>query len=122
MRRRAVEVEVVLLDVLAVVALAVRESEETLLENRVLAVPQGQSKAEPLLVVGEPRQAVLAPAIRARPRLVMGEIVPGVAVLAVVLAHRAPLPLAEIGTPFPPLDPLLARLLEPPVLCRHGLG
>jgi hypothetical protein len=49
MGRRAVEVEVVLLDVLAVIALAVGEAEQALLEDRILAVPQGQGEAEPLL-------------------------------------------------------------------------
>jgi len=38
-RRRRVEVEVVLLHILAVVALAVGQSEEPLFENRILAVP-----------------------------------------------------------------------------------
>ena len=42
--RRAVEVEVVLLHVLAVVAFAVGQAEEPLLEDRILAVPQGQAK------------------------------------------------------------------------------
>ena len=44
--RRAVEVEVVLLDVLAVVAFAVREPEEPLLQDRIPAVPQGEGEAE----------------------------------------------------------------------------
>jgi hypothetical protein len=53
-RRRAIEVEVVLLHVLVVVALAVRQPEEALFENRVLAVPQGHRETEVLLVVGIP--------------------------------------------------------------------
>ena len=108
--RRAVEVEVVLLDVLAVVALAVGQAEQPLLEDRVLAVPEGQREAEPLLVVGDAGQAVLAPAIGARAGLVVGEVVPGVAALAVVLAHGAPLAFAEVG---PPLFPGDGSLLEP---------
>ena len=40
--RRAVEVEVVLLDVLAVVAFTVGQPEQPLLEDRILAVPQRQ--------------------------------------------------------------------------------
>ena len=43
-RRRAVEVEVVLLDVLAVVALGAGQAEEPLLEDRVAAVPQRSAK------------------------------------------------------------------------------
>ena len=52
MRRRRVEVEVIFLHVLAVVPLAVREAEQTLLEDGILTVPQGQRKAELLLVIG----------------------------------------------------------------------
>ena len=44
MRRRAVEVEVVFLHVLAVVALAVGQPEQALLEDRVVAVPQREGK------------------------------------------------------------------------------
>jgi len=39
MSRRAVEVEIVFLDVLAVIALAVGQAEQALLENGVVAVP-----------------------------------------------------------------------------------
>ncbi len=46
-RRRGVEVEVVLLDVLAVIALAAGEPEEPLLEDRIAPVPEGQREAEP---------------------------------------------------------------------------
>ena len=44
--------------------------------------------------------------------MVVGEIVPCVAVITVVLAHRAPLPLAQIGSPFLPPDPFLARFVQ----------
>ena len=61
---RAVEVEVVLLDVLAVVALGVGQAEQPLLQQRVTAVPQRQRKAQPLLVVADAGEAVLAPPVR----------------------------------------------------------
>ena len=79
MRRRAVEVEVVLLDILAVIAFAVGQSEQPFLENRVLAVPQGQGEAEPLLVVGDAGQTVFTPAIGSRAGLIVGEVIPGIA-------------------------------------------
>jgi len=50
----------ILLYVLAVIALAVGQAEQALLEDRVLAVPQGKGKAEPLVVVAEPGEAILA--------------------------------------------------------------
>ena len=34
--------------------------------------------------------------------MIVGKEIPGVAVLAVVLAHRPPLPLAQIGSPLLP--------------------
>ena len=63
-RGRAVEVEVVLLDVLAVVALAVGEAVEALLQDRVVLVPQCQRKAQPLPVVAQIRRAHLRPTCR----------------------------------------------------------
>ena len=113
---RAVDVEVVLLDVLAVVRLTVGEPEQALLQDGIPLVPQRQRQAQPLLVVREAREPVLAPPVGARAGLVMGEVVPGVAVVAVVLADRAPLPLAEVGSPLLPGDVRLARLVQPLLL------
>src|SRR4029077_19378725 len=94
-----VQVPPVLLDVLAVVALAVGQPEHPLLEDRVLAVPQRERQAQPLLIVGDARDSVLAPAVRPRTRLVVRKVVPRVAAGAVVLADRAPLTLGEIRPP-----------------------
>ena len=63
-----------------------------------------------LLGVAEPADSVLAPAIGTAARVIMGKVVPGVAIGAVVLAHRAPLALAHIGAPFAPGLPALVRL------------
>ena len=111
-RRRAVEVEVVLLHVFAVVRLAVGEPEQALLQDGIALVPQREGEAQPLLLVADAPQPVLAPAVSPRPGLVVRKIVPGVAVRAVVLAHGAPLPLAEIGTPFFPRDARFARFIQ----------
>ena len=119
-RRRAIEVEVVLLDVLAVITLAVGQAEEALLEDRVLAVPQRQGEAKPLLVVGDAGQTILAPAVGARARLVMGEVVPGVAAFAVVLADRAPLPFAQVRSPLLPGSLALPSSFQSIVFSRHG--
>src|ERR1700730_3065407 len=73
-----------------------------LLENRVLAVPQRERKTQSLVVVAEAGEAVLAPVVGARTRLPVREVVPRIAVVAVVLADRAPLALAEIRPPLSP--------------------
>jgi imidazolonepropionase-like amidohydrolase len=50
------------------------------------------------------------------PRLVVAEVVPGVAVAAVVLADGSPLALGEVRPPALPRDVALARLVQPPLL------
>jgi hypothetical protein len=101
-RRRRVEVVVALLDVLAVVALGVGEAEHPLLEDRILSVPECQCQAEHLPIVAEAGNAILAPAVRPGTRLLVGEVGPGVAAVAVVLAHRPPLPLTQVRSPASP--------------------
>ncbi len=113
--RRAVEVEVKLLDVLAVVALQVRETVQPLFQDRVGAVPQRQRQAEPLPIVAETGDAVLSPAIGASAGLFERKIFPGGAVGGIVLAHRAPLAVAEIRPPAAPV-PACGDFRQPPRL------
>src|SRR5207245_11322094 len=109
---RGVEVEVGLLDVLAVVALASGQAEQALLEDRVAPVPQRQREAQPAVIVGDSGDAVLAPAVRARARVIVRKGVPGRAAGAVVLPDGAPLPLGEIRAPPPPVSRPLPSFLE----------
>ncbi len=115
-RRRRVEVEVVLLDILAVVALAVGQPEQALLEDGIATVPQGEGETQHLAVVGEAGDPVLAPAVGAGAGLVVAEIRPRVAVLAVVLPDGAPLAFGEIRPPAAPWDTVLVCVCQPLVL------
>ena len=99
---QAVDEPPVLLDVLAVVALGPGQPEHPLLEDRVDAVPQRQPEAQLVPDVGEPRHPVLVPAVGARAGVVVRERAPRVAVVAVVLAHRAPGTLREVRAPLVP--------------------
>src|SRR5262245_1966876 len=72
-----------------------------------------------LLIVGESRQTVLAPVIGAGAGLVMAEVVPGISILAVVLPHGPPLPLAQVGAPLSPGNFTLTRRREA-LLLRSG--
>jgi len=93
MSRRRVEIKIVLLHVFAVIPFVARESEKTLFEDRIFTVPEGEGKTDVLMSIRDPGYAVLAPTISAAPRMLMGQIVPGVSICAVVLAHGAPLAL-----------------------------
>ena len=115
-RGSAVHVEVVLLHILAVVALAVGEPEQALFQDGIALVPQRHGKTKALLVVGDPSDSVFSPPVRPGAGVVMGEIVPGVSVLAVIFADRAPLPFAEVGSPLLPRDAGLTGFVQPLLL------
>src|SRR5207244_3686759 len=66
-------------------------------------VPQREPEAEQQVVVAKPADPVLTPAVGAAARMIVREIFPGIAVFAVILAHRAPLALAEIRSPSSPM-------------------
>ena len=89
---------------------------------------KAKREAEQLPVVAQSRQSVLAPAISPRTGLVVAEVVPRVAVVAVVLADRAPLALAEVWPPPLPWRRICARFVQTrffrcsPPLGALGLG
>ena len=113
MRWSAIQVEIILFYVLAVVALTVGQAKHPLFEYGIYPIPQRQAKTKLLAVIRDSSQAILAPTISPRTCLVMGEIVPGVAILAIVLPDRAPLPLTQVGTPFLPWNSRIARIIQP---------
>ena len=119
MRRRRVEVEVLLLDILAVVAFLVRQTEEAFLEDRVTAIPQSETEAQPLFVIAEAGKGILAPAEGALMSVIEWEIRPGVAVRRVVLANGSP---GAVGKVRPPAGPVGGRIAEPVAFGADGHG
>lgn len=103
MRWRTVEVEVVFLDVLAVVALVAGDAEEPLLEHGVALVPEGDRHAQVLEPVAEAPQPVLVPSIAPAASMVMGEVRPGISGGAIILPDRPPGALGDIGPPSLPV-------------------
>ncbi len=112
-RRRRVEVRIDLLDVLAVVALRPAQPEQPLLQDRIDPVPERQGQVQPSELVADPEEPILAPAVGARPGVVMRQVGPRRAVRGVVLPHGAPLAIREVWTPASPRDPGVARLAQP---------
>ena len=91
--RGRVEVKVIFLDVLAVIAFVAGEPEQAFFQDRIFAVPKRESETNILMAIGHAADAVFAPAVSAAARMVMGKVLPGRAVGAVIFAHRAPLAL-----------------------------
>src|SRR5258705_5182685 len=110
MRGRGVKVKVILLHVLAVIALVAGEAEGAFFQDWIAPVPHGQRKAQALMFVANTTHAVFVPAVGASTRLIVIEVFPRRSPRAVVLAHRAPCTLGEVGTPEAPV--LLAFVLR----------
>ncbi len=102
-RGRRIQVEVALLDVLAVIGIRPANSEQPLFQNGIAAVPQRQREAHASLAIANAEQAVFAPAIGAAARMIVREIRPATPIRGVVFAHGAPLPLGKIRAPALPV-------------------
>src|ERR1051326_3788688 len=118
MRGRRIQIEKVFLDVFAMIAFTSRQSKCALLENRIVAIPKRQRKANHLMAIANSGEPVFVPAKSARACMVVGKIIPGIAVGTIVFAHRAPGTLAQIRTPTLPMFLELPRLFEPPCFRR----
>src|SRR4029079_15867371 len=75
-RRRGVEVEIIFLHVLPVISLRGRNAEETFLEEGIFYVPHRYGGTEATSLVAKSRDAILAPAVRARAGVIVTEIIP----------------------------------------------
>jgi hypothetical protein len=89
-RGGVVDVEVILLHVLAVVPLEWVDAEKPFLEVRVRFVPEGRREAEQLKPVADAGDAILAPAIGLGPRQPIWEISPGVAIRRIIFPDGTP--------------------------------
>lgn len=103
MRGCVVEIEEVLLDVLAVVSFTIRQPEQPLLQDRILLVPERHGEAEVLVAIAKPRETVLVPAIGAASRVVVRKVLPSASVGAVVFPHRSPRAIAHVRAPALPI-------------------
>ena len=95
------------------VSFLVRQAEKALFENRVLLIPERERETDVLVPVANSADAVFAPAVGSRARMIVRKIIPRVAVRAVVFADRPPLALGEIWPPAFPMDFPLDAGLQP---------
>ena len=117
--RGGIEVEVGLLHILPVVSFGAGEAEQPLFQDRIPSVPQREAEAEAPLPVGDAEESVFTPPVGPAPRLIVGEVVPHIAILRVVLAHRAPLTLREVRPPPLPVA-LATSVLREALSFRSG--
>src|SRR5207245_2588801 len=85
----------------------------------ILTVPERQRKAEPLSIIADPAEPVLAPAVRAAACVVVGERFPRGTVRGAVLAHGSPLSFTQVWTPLFPRGLRAPCRVESLSLCTH---
>src|SRR5207302_1983837 len=84
--------------VFAVVAFVAVQAKQPFLKNGIAPVPECRRKTDALMIVRDSADAILAPAIGAGTRVIMGKIFPGCAVGAGILANGARRALAGHGS------------------------
>ena len=104
------EMVIVIFNIFAVVPLFISQTKRPLFQNGVLAIPKGKRKAKTTLVIANAQQAIFAPAINTRVRMIVGERSPGIAISRIVFTHSAPLALWQIAAPTPPRHVLTVAL------------
>src|SRR5262245_4072568 len=102
MCRRRVEIVIKLLHVLAVVTLRPGQTEQSLFQNRIFAVPKRERETKPALPIGDAQQSIFTPAISAAARVIVWKIIPAISVGRIIFTDCRPLPLGEVRPPaFP---------------------
>jgi hypothetical protein len=127
-----VEIPVEFFDVLAMITLMTSDAKKALLEDVILAVPQRERQTHALAIIGDPGNTIFSPSISPRTCMLVGKVVPSVAVVRIVLSNGClctetysrtsslaaevkethPLPVRNIWAPSLPVDLPLAIGLE----------
>ena len=71
------------------------------------------------MTVANTRNAIFSPAVRARTCMIVREIVPRVAIRAVILAHGSPLALGKVWSPAFPVNFAIGAGLQPLLFGCH---
>ena len=118
MRRRAIEVEIALFDVLSMIPLSAGKTVQTLFQDWVSFVPQCKRKAERLMTIAKTTETIFVPAISTAARLIVREMAPGGSICTVVFTHRTPPAFAEVRPPLFPIHMPCPMRFEPFVFRR----
>ena len=119
-RRCVVEIKVIFLNVLAVIAFGGHEAECALFQDRIAPVPEREGEDKQLVSIADSGHPVFAPSICSAASHVVGEVIPGVAVGAVVFADGSPRALGYVRSPKPPGRCKSGILFESRVLLSLG--
>jgi hypothetical protein len=113
-----VKIVVNLFDVFAMIGLAVGQSKQALLQDRILPIPKRPGQTLALLVVANAGNAVLASPIGAASSVIVGPIFPRRAAGRVIFPDASPA-LTDVWPPEPPTRSTIFRFRQSDRLCSH---
>src|SRR5262249_18840269 len=90
---KVVEIVIELFHVFSVVSFLIAKTKEPLLQDRVFPIPEAYGKTEVLKKIGDAPKPVLSPMIGSAMRMIVREIMPRIAIRAIIFPDRAPLSL-----------------------------
>ena len=82
-----VEIPVEFFDVLAMITLMSSDAKKALLEDAILPVPQRERQTHALAIIGDPGNTVFSPSISSRTCMLVGKVIPSIAVVRIVLSN-----------------------------------
>src|SRR5690606_32343040 len=101
------QVEIILFDILTVIAFCSGQAKQPFLQDRITFVPQRHAQTQVLKTVAHTAQPVLVPTVCPAARVAVWKVIPGIAIRAVILTNRTPGAITDIRPPvFPILDSL----------------
>ena len=104
--------EVRLLDAFAMIALGIGQAKQSLLQKRVLPVPDGEGNVLQPMGVCHSCDPVFTPTVRSRPRVVVRKMAPRITIVRVVFSNCSPLSFTQIGAPSLPVPASFSLLLQ----------
>src|SRR5256885_3242707 len=118
-RRSIVQIVVALFYIFTMISLRTGKAKEPFLQDAIFAIPERQGEAQILIAIAYPCDSIFAPAVNPRASMLVGKIVPGIAVGAVIFAHSTPCAFAEIWPPVFPVSFVFVIFLKTELFPSH---
>jgi len=116
---RIVRVPINFLHILTVISLRSGYAEKALLQKRVAFIPESEGETEPILEIRNTTDSVFIPAIGTGTRMIVRQVVPGIAIGAVIFPHRPPGAVCQVRAPAMPVLFTRTVFLETGLLGVH---
>ena len=102
-----IEIKITLLHIFSVISFRSGQTEKSLFENLVLAIPEREREAQATFSIRDSQQPVFAPSIGTTSSMFMGKGVPAFTGRGVIFTHSSPLTFRQVRSPTLPVGAAL---------------